>query len=185
VRGGGTYSYTVRDNVGATATTTGSIPEPSALVASALPGAILCNGGTTTIVISATGGTPSYTGTGTYTVSAGPYTYTVTDANSCTNTVTGTITQPTLVNAAVAVGTISTYGGSTSATVTAAGGTSPYQYKLDNGNYQSSNVLGGVIAGPHTITTRDANGCTTTNNINVSQPGPTNYRSRLIFVNVQ
>ena len=36
-------------------------------------GTIDCFGGTTTIVISATGGTAPYSGDGTYTVSAGPY----------------------------------------------------------------------------------------------------------------
>src|SRR5207247_2979696 len=90
----GTYSYTVTDHNGCTATTTGDITEPSAVVASSSNTAILCHGGSSTVTVSATGGTAPYTGDGTFSVPAGTYSYTVTDANSCTSTTTGTITEP-------------------------------------------------------------------------------------------
>ena len=51
-------------------------------------------GGTSTITITASGGTSPYSGTGTFTVPAGTYTYTVTDANGCTAAASVTITQP-------------------------------------------------------------------------------------------
>lgn len=185
VRGAGAYSYTVTDNTGATSPATGTIPEPTFLAASATVGTISCNGGTTMIVVTATGGTPPYTGTGTYTVGAGPYSYTVRDANNCTSSVSGTLSQPTLLNAAVSVGTIQVYGGTTNVTVTAAGGTLPYVYKIDGGNYQSSNIITAVPAGGHVVTTKDANNCTTDNTITVNQPGPLNKKSRLKFINAQ
>jgi hypothetical protein len=61
--------------------------------------AILCHGGNSIVTVSATGGAGGYSGTGTFSVPAGTYSYTVTDANSCTATTTGDITQPTTLNA--------------------------------------------------------------------------------------
>ena len=59
----------------------------------------LCAGGNGTVVVTASGGTGPYTGTGTFTVAAGaPYSFTVTDANGCTsNTITGTMNNPQLL----------------------------------------------------------------------------------------
>jgi len=56
----------------------------------------MCNGGSAVVTVSATGGTPGYTGTGTFSHAAGTYSYTVTDANSCTATTTGTVTTPNI-----------------------------------------------------------------------------------------
>ncbi len=67
---------------------------PAAVTASSSNTPILCNGGSSTVTVSATGGTPPYHGTGTFSRSAGTYSYTVTDANGCTATTTGNITQP-------------------------------------------------------------------------------------------
>jgi hypothetical protein len=70
------------------------ISEPQELVASVTASIIACSGGTATVVVSATGGTPDYTGTGTFYVStAGTYTYTVTDAHGCTDVVSVEVTQ--------------------------------------------------------------------------------------------
>jgi hypothetical protein len=64
------------------------------VIASANAGTITCFGGSTSVVVTATGGTEPYSGTGTFTVSAGPYSFTVTDAIGCSSTVSGTISQP-------------------------------------------------------------------------------------------
>ena len=80
--GAGSYTYTVTDANGCSTTTSITVSEPTALSASSSQGAsILCNGGTTTVTVSATGGTAPYSGDGSFTVGAGSYTYTVTDAN--------------------------------------------------------------------------------------------------------
>ncbi len=47
-----------------------------------------------------------------------------------------------------------------SITVTASGGTSPYEYSLNGGAYQSSNVFNGLAQNTYTITVRDNAGCT-------------------------
>ncbi|MFZ4105945.1 hypothetical protein, partial [Flavobacterium sp.] len=63
----GAYSYTVTDANGCTSPATGTISQPAALVASGSTSDILCNGGNSTVIVSATGGTAPYTGTGSFT----------------------------------------------------------------------------------------------------------------------
>ncbi len=90
----GTYTYTVTDSKGCTATTTITVIQPAPLVATISAPPILCAGSTTTITVGASGGTGPYSGTGSYEVTAGTYSYTVTDANGCTSTVSITIANP-------------------------------------------------------------------------------------------
>jgi hypothetical protein len=156
----GPYSYTVTDAVGCTATASGTLTEPTVLVATATEGTITCNGGTTTVLVTATGGTPIYNGTGTFTVSAGPYSYTVTDSKGCTSVASGTITQPTAVIATGTPGTIACNGGTTSVGVAASGGVGPY---TGEGTFT-------VSAGPYSYTVTDANGCTGTATGTISEP---------------
>ena len=146
----GAYSYTVTDANGCTSTTSGNITQPAVLNASASAGIIACNGGTTTVTVSATGGTAPYTGTGTFTVGAGSYNYTVTDANGCSSVASVNITQPAILVASSTAGTISCSGGTTTITVSATGGTQPY---TGTGTFT-------VTAGTYTYTVTDANGCT-------------------------
>ena len=168
----GTHTITVKDANGCTRSVDITITQPasSPLTVTATAGAILCNGSTTTVTVAASGGLPPYTGTGTFTVGAGTYTYSVTDENGTLRSTTITIAQPAALTATTSAGTIATYGGTTSVTVTAGGGYTPYNYKLNNGTYQTSNVLTGVTGGTHTVTVRDAKGCTVTKTITIQQP---------------
>ena len=156
----GDYSYTVTDANGCSKTTTGTITEPSAIVSSSSAGTISCHGGATTVVVSATGGTGSYTGTGSFTHSAGAYSYTVTDANGCTSVASGTIAEPSALLASGSASAILCNGGNSTVTVSAAGGTAPY---VGTGDFT-------VSAGDYSYTVTDANGCTNTTTVNVSQP---------------
>jgi hypothetical protein len=92
-----TVTVTAIDACGNGSSSTFTVHVTTPVVASAAGDNVLCFGGTSTLEVSATGGTAPYSGTGEYTVSAGPYSYTVTDANGCTSTVSGTITEPILV----------------------------------------------------------------------------------------
>jgi hypothetical protein len=157
----GVYDYIVTDFSGCEAYTTITISQPTALVASSVAGpAITCNGGTTTVTVSAMGGTGSYSGTGVFTVGAGTYSYTVTDANGCTSTTSITISQPTAVTASSSATSILCNGGSSTVTVTGTGGTGPY-----NGTGTFT-----VSAGTYSYTVTDAIGCTATSNITVTEP---------------
>src|SRR6185369_8474548 len=97
----GTYTYTVTDANNFTTSVNVIISEPSLLVASEIHTDALCNGTSTgSATISATGGTTPYTGTGLITgLAAGTYSYTVTDANGCTSSVSITIAEPAVLTA--------------------------------------------------------------------------------------
>ncbi len=159
----GTYSVTITDNNGGTITNNYTVTQPNPLVALATSTNILCNGGTSTISVSGSGGTFPYTGTGSFTQNAGTYTYTITDANGCTSPqISITLTEPSpIVVSAVVTNPITCTGGSATVNVSATGGTPPYT------NTGSVNVT----AGSHTFTVIDANGCSKTlSNFFVTQP---------------
>jgi hypothetical protein len=159
-RAAGTYSFTVTDTNSCTQTTTGNITQPSAVVANSSNTPILCNGGNSVVTVGASGGTGPYLGTGTFSVPAGTYSYTVTDHNSCTDTTTGNITQPSAVVASSSNTEILCNGGSSIVTVGASGGTGPY---LGTGTFS-------VPAGTYSYTVTDANSCTDTTTGNITQP---------------
>jgi hypothetical protein len=132
-------------------------------VVTATPGTIACNGGTTSVVVSATGGTAPYTGEGTFTAGAGSQTYTVTDANSCSGSTTISITEPSAIVVTVTETTpIACFGGNGTVTVTATGGTGTL---TGTGTFSAN-------AGAHTYTVTDANNCTGTGSITLSEPSP-------------
>lgn len=122
------YTFIVKDATGLSADTSVMVTQPSApLVVSASAGTISFFGGTTTVNVTATGGTAPYKGTGIFTVTAGSHTYTVTDANGCYASAVVNITQPdATLTASAVVTSINCFGESATATVSAVGGTAPY-----------------------------------------------------------
>src|SRR5205814_10286699 len=106
---------------------TGTISQHPAPYPTRRPSHLACFGGTTTINITASGGTPPYTGDGAHTnVSAGPFDFTVTDHNGCVTHVTGNISQPSAVTLSLSV-TACSSGSNGSIMATFGGGTGPYQ----------------------------------------------------------
>jgi len=156
----GTYTYTVTDANGCSSDVTITVTEPTELVATASASQILCNGQSSDINVTATGGTAPYTGNGTYTESAGTYTYTVTDANGCSSDVTITVAEPTLLIASASASQILCNDQSSDVNVTATGGTAPY----------TGNVTYTESAGTYTYTVTDANGCSSDVTITVTEP---------------
>ena len=126
-----TYFYTVTDEADNTSVAAVTVVQPSApLKASANANDISVYNGSTTVNVTATGGTAPYSGTGSFTVKAGTYTYTVQDANGCSTVTAITVNQPlpsgTPLVADAEAPAINCFGNSTTATVTASGGTAPY-----------------------------------------------------------
>ena len=158
--GAGSYTYAVIDANGCTYSTSIIVVEPTLLVPSSTSGDILCNGGTTTVSVAAIGGTAPYSGVGDYIVSAGTYTYDVTDANGCTFPTTITVDEPTLLVPSSTSAEILCNGGTTTVSVSATGGTAPYS---GVGDYT-------VVAGTYTYDVTDANGCTFSTTITVDEP---------------
>jgi hypothetical protein len=178
----GTYTVTITDANGCTATQSFTIAEPAVLVASPISQTnIACNGGATgSATVTATGGTGAYTyswspsgGTADTAngLSAGTYTATVTDANGCTATQTFTITEPTAIITSVSSQTnVSCFSGTNgSATVTATGGTPGYTYSWSPSG-GTADTATGLSAGTYTVIITDANGCTATQSITITEP---------------
>ena len=83
---------------------------------------ITCNGGTSSVTVTASGGTPPYFGTGIFTRTAGLNSFTVTDGAGVTATTTANISQPPAITPQVTYPAIASNGGTTTVTVTATGG---------------------------------------------------------------
>ena len=104
---------------------------------------------------------------------AGSYTITVKDANGCTKTQAVTITQPSaaLTSSISSQTNVDCFGNNNgSVTVAGANGTSPYTYAIDGITFGPSGTFSSLIAGSYTITVKDANGCTTTQGVTITQP---------------
>ena len=171
-----TYTVTVSDSWGCTATATATVIQPTLLTASITAStSTSCNGvcdGTANAA--GAGGT---IGTG-YTYSwntvpvqatataaglcAGTYTCTITDANCCTATITATITEPTLVvTAPIAAATIC-FGGTTTLTASASGGNGgAYNYVWSPAGTGSTASVTVTPVGTtsYTVDATDVNGC--------------------------
>jgi hypothetical protein len=163
----GTYNILVKDSLGASTTTSITINDPVAtapLSASSTAGIITTVGGTTTLTVTATGGTPPYNGTGNFTVKAGYYNILVKDSKGASTNTSITISDPVAtapLSASSTAGIITTVGGTTTLTVTATGGTPPYN---GTGNFT-------VKAGYYNILVKDSKGASTTTSITITEPG--------------
>jgi hypothetical protein len=136
--------------------------QPAPPSATATVGTITCNGGTTSLTVTATGGTGTieYSLDGTnfqapniFTVPAGTYTVTVRDAIQCTATSnTVQVAEPAAITVTAAASSIAC-SGSTTITATATGGSGALEYSMNGGPYQSGNSFN-VGPGTYTITVR-------------------------------
>ncbi|HEY4798032.1 MAG TPA: PKD domain-containing protein, partial [Bacteroidia bacterium] len=167
----GTYSITITDANGCSATTSVNITQPAALTATNSQVNILCNGGNNgSASVNASGGAAAYTYlwsnaqtdasiTG---LVSGNYSVNITDANGCAFPVSFFITQPTAVTATTSATSEFCNQGNGTATANASGGTGTLSY-LWNPTSQTTQTATGLSAGNYTLTVTDANGCTFTN----------------------
>jgi hypothetical protein len=104
---------------------------------------------------------------------AGDYTVTIFDDNLCAVFATATITEPLeslSANATVTTNVLCFDASTGSAAVQAAGGTPIYSYSWNTTPAQNSATAQGLAAGNYTVTVLDANQCSTTAQITVTQP---------------
>lgn len=122
------------------------------------------------ITVSATGGDGKYKYTlgdgvpqesGVFSgLGAGTYELTATDGNNCSSTMEVEVTNNEGLNIDVAVSNAGGCGASQGGvTVTAFEGTEPYEYKLGDGSFGSTNTFSGLGSGEYALTVRDASGC--------------------------
>lgn len=175
----GTYNVIITDSINCVIVDSFVVNQPTAIVPNASATDALCFGSSTgAATTAATGGTPGYTyqwlptgGTNASAnnLAAGTYTVRVTDNNGCVMLDTVQILQPTqVVPSATMVPALCFGTASGGGTASAAGGTPGYTYNWSNG--QNTATATGLIAGTHTVTVTDANGCTATTSIAVTQP---------------
>jgi len=169
----GTYTATVTDSAGCSASSISIITQPAALAVVCTPQNESCpSGGNGSVNASVSGGVAPYTYSWNSTpaqttfiasgLAAGTYTVSVTDTNHCMTTQVATITQPAAFVTNTS-STNSTCGSATgSATATATGGTGAYTYSWNTTPSQSTSTATAIAAGVYVCTITDANGCSTT-----------------------
>ena len=159
-----TYTVTVTDANGCTATNTATVTDPAALVATASPllyETCATNDGQATVTVTNAQGTPTFswtTGATSQTItglSASTYTVTVTDGNGCTDTGSVAIldTCACAITAAISINSgITCVGDSASITASGTGGSGTYTF-LWPGGETSATVL--LPAGSYCVTVDD------------------------------
>ncbi|MCX6188441.1 MAG: T9SS type A sorting domain-containing protein [Bacteroidetes bacterium] len=97
----------------------------------------------------------------------GQYAVYVKDSIGCTNTNTITVTD--IVVPQVSATQSSEKCGNVNGTITAIGsfGTTPYEYSINDTNFQTSNTFVGLAAGNYTLTLKDSNGCIAKTNLTI------------------
>ena len=193
----GVYSYDIIDAQGCSTFIPNSdtIFEPNAIVANAVVDSISCNGGSDgSIVVSPTGENDNFTyfwttlGATTPNVSGLTgisYTLTITPTNGCPPLVEPfnmADYEPTSITTSIdssyfdfnsdGVGTaISCFGEADGwAIIMASGGTGPYTYLWNDPLGQTNDTALNLTAGIYACLVTDANGCSTTDNITITEP---------------
>ncbi len=192
----GTYTVQITDNNGCTLSNSYQVTQPNQMLNnSAVLSNVSCYSGTNgSIDLQVWGGTVPYTylwNTGSSNqditgLTVGNYSVTITDNKGCMKTSNYSITQPTIITSQMNPTTVSCFGFSNGiASVTASGGTPPYDYNWQNTNTvyaQNSATLTNVPSDTYTVQITDANGCTISNSTTITQPSVVS--SSLTFTNV-
>lgn len=161
----GTYTVTVRDANGCTATTPVVVSIDALIVSTLIQNQVSCAGGNDgAIQVNVVGGLPPYN----YSLngaasqpdnvfsglSAGTYTVAITDNFGFTAETSAIVLDNPAAISAAASAVLNVV------TVTASGGTGVLNYSLNGGMFQTGNVFPGLTNGTYNVTVRDERGCT-------------------------
>lgn len=174
----GSYTLTITDNSSCKSINTINISQPTQIIALASSTQVNCFGaGNGSATVNASGGTGllSYLWSNGATTSSlsnllsGNYSVTVTDANSCSVSASTVVASPAQLQININAQNINCFGQNNgSATAVVSGGTGNLAYSWNNG--QTTATASNLVAGLYSLTVTDANGCTATRSINVTQP---------------
>lgn len=174
VQAGKAYSFKVTDANGCSSNPIKGIMPPEEILAVTItPLGSMCAGGSIDLFVSATGGTPAYSGTGTVTVTLGSgntYTYTVTDSGGCTASKSITLklsSPPPTPVISMLVQPTCTIPFGTLAVQSPLG--PDFMYRLDGGTYTTSTTFNMLAPeSSHTLTVKDiTTGCESVSGIQV------------------
>ncbi|MBI3510101.1 MAG: gliding motility-associated C-terminal domain-containing protein [Bacteroidetes bacterium] len=176
----GNYTCTVTDAAGCTGTQSFAITQPPLLTATSSFVGATCGNSNGSATVTPAGGTPGYGyswspiagSTPTLpNIPQGTYTCVITDALGCTTTVTVTVPNASGPAATLASFTnVSCFNACDgTANVTVAGGAPPITYNWLPSGGNSANATG-LCPGTYTCTTTDANSCTSTATVTITQP---------------
>ncbi len=185
---GGIYTVTIADANGCGRTIQVAIAEPTLPLSVAITAQtnISCHGQATgSATVNASGGSgpyayswntmPARNGASQTGLAAGSYTVTVTDAHGCTATQSVVITAPAAglsANISASTNVLCAGGSNGSATVAVSGGTVPYSYLWNTTPPQSGASATGLSSGTWQVSIVDANQCSTSASVAITQPTP-------------
>jgi gliding motility-associated-like protein len=133
---------------------------------------VLAGGGSGNLTYSVNGGSSFQPSSIFNNLTAGSYNVQVQDANGCISTFLGNpviIAQPTAVSAtAIAIDASCAGNNNGTVNVVASGGTSPYNYSLNNGPFFANPSFTGLLAGTYNVLVADVNGCQGTTTATIS-----------------
>ena len=176
----GVHTVTISDANGCSITESYTITEPSAISFTVSSTSASCNGASDgSATINASGGVGGFsyawnssaqttaTATG---LPAGLHCVTVTDGNGCTVDTCIQVNEPAgFSNINFSTINVSCFGGSNGqATISLTGGVGAYTYNWSNGDNTATAT--GLDANTHSVTVTDANGCTVTANVIITEP---------------
>ena len=189
----GNYSVIVQDSYGCADTVTALIAEPLAIMLQTSTIPVICNGqsnGQTSVTV--TGGTLPYsyqwsggaTTSAMTNLSAGTYSVIITDSHNCTSSASAVVTEPTALQMTLATTPVTCFGYSNGIiNTTASGGTGNLQFSIDTGTtYQNSTVFTSLPFGNYSVQVADANGCTLSVPVNMTQPSAVTLTSNTVDV---
>ncbi|MDB5197224.1 MAG: hypothetical protein JWP88_1595 [Flaviaesturariibacter sp.] len=185
-----THTLYFKDAAGCTGTATVVIGQPTQLAGAVSNNQMpLCNGASNGILtFTGSGGIAPYqyslnNGTfgssNTFNVGAGSYAAVVKDANGCTNPVSNiVVSEPLALSSVFDQAQPATCDGGADGVIhiTALGGTTPYQYRLDSGAFQASPTFN-VAPGRYAVVTKDANGCVSLTNVLIGLTNNQTYQN--------
>ena len=174
----GNYSVTITDTNLCTAIASATLTEPSEIIITSSQTNSTCGSATGTADVAISGGLSPYTylwsnnstSSSLTNLSAGAYTISVTDANSCLNTKTLNILDTNAPSITVlSSSNVTCYGAANgSASISASGGITPYSYQWSSGGATTS--VTGLAGGTYNVSVIDNNGCISNSSIVISEP---------------
>jgi len=177
-----TYTITVYDANNCSTNNAVTITSPAAISSTMSSTNSLCNQANGSATMTVAGGTGPYTYSWSPVSSTagtiggllpGTYTVQVKDAHQCTQSNMATIASVGNLSSAISSSSVSCQGGASgSATLTVTGGTGTYTYTwLPSGTAPATaSVASSMIARMYTVTASDANNCSTTQTVLITEP---------------